>query len=145
MVTFRSDLRLAVETILHLAGCGLVASSRFRFLEVEALLEVRNRSLQSGFVPQHPTRQRTRSGWVSPVLPHSAVSVEVALTTSCVLVLCEIAVSLLSERCCLRRTIWFYEYRIPLLLLVVTLTNGLQTQASCLHCLSITNNNEGVG
>jgi hypothetical protein len=123
----------------------LVASSRFRFLEVETLLEVRNRSLQSGFVPEYPTRQRTWCGRVSPVLTHSAVSVEVALTTRDILVLCEIAVSLLSERCCLRGTIWFYEYRIPLLLLVVTLTNGLQTQASCLHCLSITNNNEGTG
>jgi len=145
MVRFRSYLRLAVETILHLAGCGLVASSQFRFLEVEPLLEVRNRSFECWFVPEHPARQRARSGRVVPVLPHSPVSVEVALTTSDILVFCEITVSLLSERCCLRRTIWFYEYRIPLLLLVVTFANGLQTQTSCLHCLSITNNNEGTG
>lgn len=97
---------------------------------METFLEVPERALQGGFVPQDVTRQGTRSGRVVPVFAHPCMTINLSLTTRLILVLCEIRLALLPKRHGLCRAIRLLKHRIPLLGFVVRATQGLQTKTT---------------
>lgn len=97
---------------------------------METFLEVPERALQSGLIPQDVTRQGTRSGRVVPVFAHPCMTINLSLTTGLVLVLCEIRLAFLPKRHGLCRAIRLLKHRIPLLSLVVALTQGLQAKTT---------------
>lgn len=106
----------------------------------ETFLEVPQRALESGLVPQDVTRQGTGRRRIVPVFAHSRMTINLPLATGLVLVLRIIRVPFLSKRHGLCGAIGLFKHRIPLLGLVVAFAQSLQAKTgSCTDLRNWTN------
>ena len=95
-------------------------------LKAKPTLVICKTCFEGWFVPQNPTTQCTRRGWIIPVFTHPPMTFQVPSSTSYILVLRKVRVSFLSERLNDLPSVGFDKHCIELLFSDMALTNGFE-------------------
>lgn len=95
-------------------------------LKTKSTLVVYKAGFEGRLVPQNPTTQCTRRGWVIPVFTHAPMTFQVPSSTSHILVLRKVRVSFLSERLNDLPSVRLDKHCIELLFSHMALTNGFE-------------------
>jgi len=95
-------------------------------LKAKPTLIVCKAGFEGRLVPQNPTAQCTRRGWVIPMFTHATMTFQIPSSTSHILVLRKVRVSFLSEWLNDLPSVGFDKHGVELLFSHMALTNGFE-------------------